>query len=154
MPSQGGGANRAGRRLEAWVDDILDERKYKKVIQREFAVRKQHGNPIYATQCVVGKDIYGKNRRVDAILFHPELFPKCLVLQCKWQASGGSVDQKYPFEVLSIKESELETIIVLDGGGYSEGARDWLLKQVGQNFLKAVFTQAEFSRFARDHLSL
>ncbi len=154
MPSQEGGANRAGRRLEAWVDDILDERKYKKVIQREFAVRKQHGNPIYATQWVVGKDIYGKNRRADAILFHPERFPNCLVLRCKWQASGDSVDQKYPFEVLSIKKSKLETFIILDGGGYSEGARDWLLKQVGQNFLKAVLTQAEFSRFARDHLSL
>ena len=64
------------------------------------------------------------------------------------------MDQKYPIEVLSIKKSKLETFIILDGGGYSEGARDWLLKQVGQNFLKAVLTQAEFSRFARDHLSL
>ncbi len=153
MVSQGGGANRAGRRLEAFVEDILDERGYAKVPQQEFETKRKCGKSIYATQCIVGRDIYGKSRRVDAVLFHPELYPECLVLQCKWQASGGSVDQKYPFEVLSIGKSKLDTIIILDGGGYSEGARNWLLQQAGQNHLKAVLSQAEFTRFARDHLS-
>ncbi len=42
---------------------------------------------------------------------------KCLVIQCKWQVSTGSVEENYPFQVLSIQLNEFDTIIVLDGGG-------------------------------------
>ena len=105
--------------------------------------------PIYACQVETGGDIYGKRRFVDVILYHPRLWPNCLVLQCKWQASAGSVDQKYPFEVLSIQQNEYDTIILLDGGGYSSGARQWLLNQAGKNRLKHVFNQGDFQRFAR-----
>ena len=53
-----------------------------------------------------------------------------IVIQCKWQASDGSIDEKYPFEVLSIQLNEFPTIIVLDGGGYNKGAEMWLKGQV------------------------
>lgn len=62
--------------------------------------------PIYTRQLETGKDIYGKRQFVDLILYHPRLWPACLVVQCKWQASTGSVDQKFPFEVLSIQQDE------------------------------------------------
>lgn len=78
--------------------------------------------PIFAKQCSVGQDLYGRNRRVDFILYHPQRWANCLVIQCKWQASTGTIDEKFPFEVFSIQKNEFDTIIVLDGGGYSSEA--------------------------------
>ncbi|MCS1416619.1 MAG: hypothetical protein M2R46_04370 [Verrucomicrobia subdivision 3 bacterium] len=104
--------------------------------------------PLFARQCKVGKDIYGKTKRVDVILYHPRLWKNCLVIQSKWQSSHGSVEEKYPFEVLSIAQNDFDTIIILDGGGYTDGAKQWIINQSGQNHLKHVFNQGEFSRFA------
>ncbi len=39
----------------------------------------------------------------DLILCHPIKFPNELAIQCKWQSSGGGVDEKYPFEVLKCR---------------------------------------------------
>ena len=78
---------------------------------------------IYSWQFEIGKSIYGKRRFVDLILYHPRLYPECLTIQCKWQASSGSVEEKYLYEVLSIHQNEYDTIIILDGGGYSAGAK-------------------------------
>ena len=71
-----------------------------------FAMREME-QPIYTKQCEVGRDIYGKNRRVDFLLYHPRKWPQSLVIQCKWQASSGSVEEKYPFEVLSIQQGAM-----------------------------------------------
>ena len=142
------GAKRAGDRLEDFVSDILDERRYKFVPPARFFPARSLEQPIYTRQFEVGKDIYGRKRRIDAIIYHPRLHPNCLVIQCKWQSSGGSVDEKYPFEVLSIAQNEFNTIIILDGGGYSDGAQQWLLNQSGKNRLLQVFDSGDFARFA------
>lgn len=146
--SGGTKANLAGNRLEEFVASKLDELGYEFVERRLFFPARELEQPIYTMQLETGKDIYGKTRRVDVILYHPELWPDCLVIQCKWQASRGSVDQKYPFEVLSIQQDEFDTILLLDGGGYAQGAKQWLLNQTGKNRLKHVFDMGEFSRFA------
>ena len=94
----------------------------------------------------MGTNIHGKKRTVDFILYHPRRWPDCLVLQCKWQTSAGSVDEKYPFEVECIAQGSFKTIIVLDGGGYSEEARQWLLAQRGKRNLVDVCSQDEINR--------
>ena len=147
-PVAGTGANRSGGRLEDFVHDILDERSYMFVPSVRFFPTREMEQPIFTRQLEIGKDIYGKNRRVDFILYHPRLWEDCLVIQCKWQASRGSVEEKYPFEVLSIAQNEFDTIIILDGGGYTAGARQWLINQAGKNRLLDVYNQGEFSRFA------
>ncbi len=141
-------ANRRGRQLERFVAEELQEIGYERIQPPVliFAMRDM-GQPVYASQVEVGRDIYAKTRRVDFLLFHPYKYPLGLVIQCKWQASSGSVEEKYPFEVLSIQQGEFDTIIVLDGGGYSDGAEQWLRGQAGKNRLKHVFSQGEFQRF-------
>lgn len=141
-------ANTTGNRLENWVDDYLEHNGYERVQATEFFAARELDQPIYSKQCIIGKNIYGKQRRVDFILYHPRLWAGCLVVQCKWQASSGSVDEKYPFEVLSIEMGEFPTIIVLDGNGYSAGAKQWLEGQAGKNKLLHVFDLGEMSRFA------
>lgn len=113
--------------------------------QRFFAAQCLQQS-IFAGQVNVGTNIYGNRRAVDFILYHPQRWPNCLVLQCKWQTSSGSVDEKYPFEVECIAQGGFETIIVLDGGGYSQGARQWLLAQRGKRNLVDVCNRDEIQR--------
>ena len=103
---------------------------------------------IYTEHCEVGRDIYGKTRKVDFLIYHPRKWNQCLAIQCKWQKAGGSVDEKYPFEVLCIQQSDYPTIILLDGGGYSPEAEIWLKSQAGKNQLLHVFNQKDLQRFA------
>ena len=149
MTTGGARANRRGRRLEQFVAEELDDLGYELIWPPFliFAMREME-QPVYAQQVESGRDIYGKTRRVDFLLFHPYRHPNGLVIQCKWQASSGSVEEKYPYEVLSIAQGEFDTLIVLDGGGYTAGAEQWLRSQAGRNRLKHVFNQGELQRFA------
>ncbi len=132
--------------LENAVNDLLSEEYQRVSPSRFFAIRALR-QPIFAEQCSIGRDIYGKNRRVDFIIYHPQRWADCLVIQCKWQASSGSVDEKFAFEVLSIQLNEFDTIVVLDGGGYSTGAEMWLKGQAGKNKLLYVLSLGEISGF-------
>lgn len=106
--------------------------------------------PVFSERCLIGDDIYGKERRADIILFHPRKWPGSLVIRCKWQVKGGTADQKYPFETLSIKKSGIGTIIVLDGEGYAPGAEKWLQDQAGKNRLLHVMSRKDIERFHRE----
>ncbi len=145
-------ANRTGVELENFVANRLEELDYQFVPSNRFHASSILERPIYTTQYNIGNSIYEKPRYVDLILYHPIKFPNELAIQCKWQSSGGSVDEKYPFEVLSIAYNQVDTIIILDGGGYSDGARDWLINQAGKGNLRYVFNQGEFVRFAKKAL--
>ena len=143
------GGKRRGNRLEQFVAEELDDIGYEYIHPSYliFAMRDME-QPVYAQQVEIGRDIYGEPRKVDFLLFHPRRHPNGLVIQCKWQSTSGTVDEKYPFEVLSIAQNEFDTIIVLDGGGYSPGSEQWLRGQAGKNRLNHVFNQEEFKRFA------
>lgn len=144
--TDGSRANRRGRMLEDAVRPFLDE-KYQLVKSTEFTANLGGDTPVYSQQCRITEDIYGKKRRLDFILFHPVLWPNCLAIQCKWQASSGTVEEKFPFEVLSIAKNEFDTIIILDGKGYTAGAERWLKNQAGKNKLLTVMDLGEFARF-------
>lgn len=147
--SNGKNANRTGKRLESFVDEELDALGYVEVYPRHFDYLRVLEQPIYARQYPIGLDLYGKNRRIDFILYHPQKWAECLVIQCKWQAEGGSIDEKFAFEVKSIRMHPYSTIIVLDGSGYSKKAKDWLDNEAKKkNKLINVLNQGEFQRFA------
>ena len=58
------------------------------------------------------------------------------------------VDEKLSFEVLSINADGYPAIVVLDGGGYRQGAKQWLRGQAGKNRLLYVFNLGDFQRYA------
>ena len=130
------------------VADVLEERGYLLVPQVRFRAARELGQPIYARQFEAGQDIYGKPRQVDFILYHPDLHSAGLAIQCRWQASSGSVDEKFPFDAFSIRANELDTIIVLDGGGYTDQAKAWLFGQVSETGLIDVLDLAELTDYA------
>ncbi|MDP2637026.1 MAG: hypothetical protein Q8P03_00205, partial [bacterium] len=63
----------------------------------------------------MGLTIYETVRKCDFFIVNRELFPDDLIIECKWQQSGGSVDEKYPFLLFNILKTGIPTIILLDG---------------------------------------
>lgn len=152
--TDGGRAQRAGKAGEAAVATILETYcRYTQIPCKDFVF--QCGERVYATQCksdVAILDVYGRRRKLDFALAATDKWSAGLAIEVKWQVSGGSVDEKFPYEVMSIAKSPVPYVIVADGGGASEEAIAWLREQTSEPNIIGVFTLGEFGRFARDHL--
>jgi hypothetical protein len=148
--SGGTRANRTGNALEKFVEDILTRNSYTEFInykKQVFAMRKSIGGKQYAKQLWCGESIYGSLRKCDFLVMNQEKFPDGLIIECKWQESAGSVDEKYPFVMLNIKKLGVPTIVLIDGDGYKKQAFDWLKSQVSpEQALIGVYTMREFQK--------
>lgn len=150
-PTQGGRAVRTGNALERVVKNALDDNKYTFVPSRKFLAACCLPQPLYTSQINIGKSIYNTSLISDFMLYHPEKWPDRLVIECKWQQSSGSVDEKYPYNVLNIREIyPCPAIILLDGEGYKTGAAEWLRAQVDGKKLLAVFSMVQFQTWVNN----
>lgn len=143
--SQGAQANLTGTRMENHIELSLLDCGYVKLAEKYALVNdiKSLTQPSYARQVQIGKTIYGTNLKSDFVLFHPDKWPEGLVIEVKWQQRGGTVDEKFPYLVMNIWSSEYQTILILDGGGYRDGAERWIRSMQKQNLLH-VFNMVEF----------
>jgi len=124
----------------------FDDRGYQFIPRNRFTPARILGQPIYTRKFHVGQSIYGTNQFCDFICYDPERWPDNLIIESKWQQSGGSVDEKYPYLVLNIQiQYQCPTILVLDGGGYKQGAERWIRTQVGHGNFRHVFNMVEFA---------
>lgn len=87
-------------------------------VSRNFGAR----NLTIYTEVNVGKTIIGKNRRIDVLLIH-EPDQKALAVECKWQASGGTTDEKIPYALQDIAAMWIPGCLAYGGGGWSRGVR-------------------------------
>ena len=66
----------------------------------------------------IGKSIIGKNRRIDIfVISHSEAF----AIECKYQDSQGTVDEKIPYALEDISAMHMGGCIVYAGSGFSTG---------------------------------
>jgi hypothetical protein len=148
--SSGTRANKTGNALESFVEDTLKRNGYTEFINHKkqvFAMRKAIGGKQYSKQPYCGQSIYGTDRRCDFLVMNKEKFPDSLIIECKWQESAGSVDEKYPFVMLNITKIGVPTIVLIDGDGYKKQAFDWLKSQVApERALIGVYTMKEFQK--------
>ena len=146
--SSGGRANKSGNRLENFIEHILKQEGYQEFWDHKeqvFANRKAIGGKQYAKQVPCGTSIYETKRKCDFLVLNKEKFPEVLIIECKWQQSSGSVDEKYPFTIFNVFKIGVPTIILLDGGGYKKEAMKWLKGQADPNrALIGVYNMAEF----------
>ena len=139
-------ANYTGTVLERFILSRLDDCGYTGVPLNRFTPARILGQPIFTRKFHVGQSIYGTNQYCDFICYHPERWPDNLIIESKWQQSGGSVDEKYPYLVLNIQiQYQSPTIVVLDGGGYKQGAERWIRSQVGHGNFRHVFNMPQFA---------
>lgn len=146
--SAGATANYTGTALERFVEQRLIDAGYQRIKGTAFTPGAYHSQLLYARQVPLGPSIYESPIRADFALFHPDKWPTGLVLETKWQQSTGSIDEKFPYLVMNIKERyHYPTIIILDGGKYKPGAEQWLRRQV-EGKLHHVFSMADFQRWS------
>lgn len=138
--NQGQQANSNGAALETFVFDMLTRRGYthrkSNTDKTLMLTNPEHTAKSFATQVVTGVNIYGTKHVVDFLLTNAG---RRTVIECKWQQSNGSVDEKFPFLVACINNHAIDTIVLLDGNGYRAGAKAWLESQTTfSRYLKGV----------------
>ena len=68
----------------------------------------------------IGKTIIGKNRHVD-IFCICERTNRAFAIECKFQESIGTVDEKIPYALEDLKAFPMAGCIAYAGGGFSDG---------------------------------
>jgi hypothetical protein len=80
---------------------------------------ERRGVAVYR-EVFIGKSIIGKNRIID-ILVIDEARRDGLAIECKYQSSQGTVDEKIPYALDDMRAMRMPGIIVYAGGGFSPG---------------------------------
>jgi hypothetical protein len=121
---------------------------YKASTLTEFLVRTLK-NSGYFVECNVdvGHGIYGGTIKAEIVAHNSKRFPQGLIIKPYWQSVSGSADEKFPYMVLTARETyELPSVIVYAGDGYRQGAIDWLRNEVDEQ-LVAVLHAEEFAEW-------
>ena len=89
------------------------------------------------------ESIYGTKCRSEFLLRYRG---RDIRIECKYQESAGSVDEKLPYLMMNFtqKVDEEETIIITHGEGFRAGAINWLRETCKDTKCK-VFTLLEFT---------
>jgi hypothetical protein len=150
ITNSGRRANKTGVNLETFVESALIANGYTQFPNHRaqmFESRKTIGGKQYQKFVPVGKTIYESERKVDFLIINKDKFPEDLIIECKWQQSSGSVDEKYPFLYFNIMKCGVPTVVLLDGNGYKKTAREWLKSMVNpQRALIGVWDMSEFQK--------
>ncbi|MBW4641809.1 MAG: hypothetical protein KME23_02080 [Goleter apudmare HA4340-LM2] len=154
--TQGSRANKSGNILEGNIEAILNGHNYFQVgnhVTEEFLLTATLLPKRYAKQVYIGSGIYQTTLKVDFYIVGLPVMPSGLIIECKWQESGGSVDEKFPYLDLNIRYSyPAPTIVVIGGEGMRLGAVKWLKEQVNYNpNLLAVYSLDRFIAWANKH---
>ncbi len=68
----------------------------------------------------LGTSIIGKQRRIDLFVLH-QASGSALAVECKYQDSPGTVDEKIPYALQDLGAMRMPGVIVYAGAGFSEG---------------------------------
>jgi len=141
--TQGALANDAGKRFE---DDIarhlvrLGARQLtlpERVALVDGAALRSIAAPWFTRQLKAFRSLYEKPFQADFVFFLRDCDGPVLV-EAKFQTAGGSVDEKFPFAVGTLKraaaEHDLTACLVLGGGGACAASRDWCGRQTTTAF--------------------
>lgn len=155
---KGVSANKQGRVLERTIVPCLESYGFMLVPYREWKKDPSRYGEELVLRNVPYTTIYG-HRGFTEFVIHSKRFGMQTRIECKWQQSGGSVDEKLPYLYLNCLEAvpERDIIIIIGGGGMKKGAIAWLKSAVAnRKYLEIsaepkriqVFTIDEFIQWA------
>lgn len=158
--TQGGKAVSSGNVLETTIEGTLSGHGYKSVgcnIPKKqrlgFLLSCNNVQKRYARQVYIGQGIYGTDIYVDFYIIGSSSIKSGLIIECKWQQTGGSVDEKLPYLNLNIQYCyPVPAIVLIDGGGMKPKAVTWLSTQttLNQNLL-AVHDLCSFIKWSNNN---
>jgi hypothetical protein len=128
----------SGRRANQHGREALEE------IER---ILQTHG---YRTQrrVLIGESIFGKRQHADLVVEDSLRWPDGLIVEVMSQKGAGTTEQKLVYVVENIRSQyPRPTVIVLVGGGFSEGAVAWLESQVDGKNLVGTSSMREFENW-------
>jgi hypothetical protein len=125
--TQGGLANRSGKVLESSIQNLFQQHGFAEV---PYKLWKK--NPfLYSTELLLRDvpytSIYGHQGKTEFLARSQRLNLE-LRIECKWQQSSGSVDEKFPYLYLNciFAMPENSIAIIVDGGGAKPASISWL----------------------------
>jgi hypothetical protein len=74
----------------------------------------------------VGRRIWGARRFIDVVVTHRTTGLK-LGIECKYQGTGGSAEEKIPATIEDIKAWPIRGLVVFDGPGFSVNMNGYLI---------------------------
>lgn len=92
----------------------------------------------YAKQFDAGANLLGNKLRVDFVLSCGTL------IECKWQGSSGSVDEKYPWTMMNLVHTGKPSIMILEGGGCRPAMVKFLKNFAKESELVTLCNLSEF----------
>jgi hypothetical protein len=118
-------------------------------LSRRFAAR---GLKVYR-EVRVGKSIIGKNRCIDVFCVR-ESDSTAFAVECKFQDSPGTVDEKIPYALDDLEALPMAGCIAYAGKGFSEGVLHMLQAAPRAAYCLPVAEQTQSSAETRelDHL--
>jgi hypothetical protein len=79
-----------------------------------------------AMQVRVGRRVWGAERFIDVVITNPA-DRRRLGVECKFQGTGGSAEEKIPTTILDIAAWPIPGIVVFEGEGFSAHMRSYLV---------------------------
>ena len=155
--ANGTNANKSRKTIENLVVRALAKSGYIEIKcpKGQISVNQNIGgnhSKYYIRRALLGKNIYDGDYIVDFLIVNHTKPQRELIIECRWQQSKGTTDQKYPFFLLNILKTNIPTVILLDGGGYKQAAKDWLKAEAKrtQGLLLGVWSRSEFQAQVRN----
>ena len=124
---QGSLANSSGNTLEQTIIATLSSKGFAVLQYRDWQRAPQKYGSELLLRNVPYRSIYGHAAKTEFVV-RSERYQLNVRVECKWQQSSGSVDEKFPYLYINCLEGmpEDHVIIVLDGGGAKPGSVEWL----------------------------
>ena len=135
---QGGLANSSGNTLEQTIVATLASKGFAVAMYRAW-VKEPAAYPAEILLCNAPYEtIYGHRGNTEFLLLSAR-YNLNIRIECKWQQSAGSVDEKFPYLYLNCVEQmpEDQILIVVDGGGAKAGAVEWLRRACAERLYLA-----------------
>ena len=131
-------ANLTGKQFEQTVEQRLQQVGFIK-----WNGSGEEPNKWYRSQAVVGDNAIGARHKVDFLL------STGLIIECKWQASSGSVDEKYLWTVHNLDFSGHQSLLVMEGGGCRPAMLSFLKDLTNTQYTNVtILDLSEFFRYS------
>ena len=126
MAQQGRTANIQGRTLESAIINIMSQKGFDVVPYRDWEKRPGQYSGELLLKNVPYETLYGHRGSTEFKIVSGKYGD--YRIECKWQQTSGSVDEKFPYLYLNCIEKmpEENIIVVVDGSGAKHGAVEWL----------------------------
>lgn len=142
--SSGRTANRNGRTLENTVIHTFEDKGFQVVSYRDWNQRQNHYGSELLLRNVPYTTIYGQPGNTE-FLVQSIRYGLTMRIECKWQQTSGSVDEKFPYMYLNAVEAmpEAHIVLLVDGGGAKSGAVNWLKQAVADRRYQSPTTKKQ-----------